>query len=169
MPAFTLPSGAVFSYTNGGIPSSNKTNYVTLWSGLHLEYELRRPGTFQSLAVLELSNGVRVIAPNRREYDGSTPHPDELDLLMNGGEAEKEAFIVEMGRDLALLIAGLVTSLALPGGVAAAGWSLGSLALMAVVAAILYQLPTVVFGIPDPEGMSSSPNPKSLEPRWGLT
>ncbi|CAK5272541.1 unnamed protein product [Mycena citricolor] len=132
-----------------------------------------RPGTFQSLAALGPSNGVRVIAPNRREYDGSTPHPDVLELLMNGSEAEKEAFIAEMGRDFALLIAGLVESLSLPGGVAVAGWSLGSLVLMAVVASmeslpedtrrtlsssvrsiILYQAPAVVFGVPIPEGMS---------------
>ncbi|CAK5275957.1 unnamed protein product [Mycena citricolor] len=169
MPSFTLPSGIVFSYTDSGIPTSNKTNYVTL---VLIHGIMFNNGTFQSLAALGPSNGVRVIAPNRREYDGSTPHPDELDLLMNGSEVEKEAFIEEMGRDLALLIAGLVESLSLPGGVAVAGWSLGSLAIMAIVASmeslpedarrtlsssvrsvILYQPPTVVFGIPNPEGM----------------
>ncbi|CAK5276249.1 unnamed protein product [Mycena citricolor] len=138
-------------------------------------------GTFQSLAALGPSNGVRVIAPNRRDYDGSTPFPDMSELLVNGSEAEKEAFIAEMGRDFALLIAGLVESLSLPGGVAVAGWSLGSLVLMAVVASmeslpedtrrtlsssvrsvIVYQPPTVVFGIPNPEGMYVLPADSTL-------
>ncbi|CAK5275941.1 unnamed protein product [Mycena citricolor] len=133
MPSFNLPSGIVFSYTDSGIPTSNKTNYVTL---VLIHGIMFNNGTFQSLAALGPSNGVRVIAPNRREYDGFTPHPDELDLLMNGSEAEKEAFIEDMGRDLALLIAGLGESLSLPGGVAVAGWSLGSLAIIAIVASM---------------------------------
>ncbi|CAK5272515.1 unnamed protein product [Mycena citricolor] len=85
---------------------------------------------------------------------------------------EKERLLAEMGRDLALFIAGLIDTLSLPSGVAVVGWSLGALKVLSIVAAleklpdgtrqtlrgsvrsmILFQSPTVVFDIPDPKGL----------------
>ncbi|CAK5266496.1 unnamed protein product [Mycena citricolor] len=187
MPSFTLENGVDFSYTDSGAPQDKQTGYVTLillhgimfHNGKAIAYACRAdqihlpPGTFASLAEIGPSNGVRVIAVNRRGYPGTTPYSaEEMSLFVNGHEEDKERLLAEMGRDLALLIAGLVASFSLPARVAVVGWSLGCLQVLSIVASvehlpeqarrtlrgsvrsmILFQGPTMVFAIPHPEGL----------------
>ncbi|CAK5282969.1 unnamed protein product [Mycena citricolor] len=174
MPSLTLESGVSFSYTDSAVPESNKTDYVTLL--------LIHGGMFHNgnLAAIGSSNHVRVIALNRREYPGSSPYsPQELDLLTRGSEAQKSQLLAEMGRDLALFIAGVAASLSLPGSIAVVGWSVGSLMVLSIAASmdmlpedarqtlttsvrsmILFRHaegPSVAYGMPDPEGIDIPP------------
>ncbi|CAK5266495.1 unnamed protein product [Mycena citricolor] len=170
MPSFSLRTGVSFSYTDSGAPRNQQTDYVTL---ILLHGIIFHNGTFASLAAIGPSNGVRVIAINRRGYPGTTPYSaEELALFVSGNEDDKERLLADMGRDLALLIAELITSLSLPAYVAVVEWSLGSLQVLSLVASIetlpqdargtltrsvrsmiLFQSPSVIFGVADPQGL----------------
>ena len=90
---------------------------------------------FQKLLSIAPSKGVRVIAPNRRPYPGSTSFTDEETRIFKGQkDRDKDEWMKTHGHHVAQLIDTLIRRHDLPpvspdgqtGGVAILGWSLGA-------------------------------------------
>ena len=97
--------------------------------------------TFSRLLPLAKNRKLRVIAPNRRDYSGSTLFTEkELDQLKSTDKHANLMFFRNRGLELAKFIAWAVKNLGLPrkvpeagghGGISVMGWSLGNATTMA--------------------------------------
>ena len=102
-------------------------------------------GNFDRLLPLSKKYNIRVIAFNRRDYEGSTPlSTQELEAL-NGDDADAHAeFLRERGLEIALFIGWAIKEKSLPpikiegasasGGIVLLGWSLGNITTLAFLA-----------------------------------
>ncbi|KAJ7618527.1 hypothetical protein FB45DRAFT_931848 [Roridomyces roridus] len=171
MPTLTLPSGVEFFYTDSGTPD-NASDYTTL---LIIHGHTFHSGTFGRLSAVAPSNSLRIVCVNRREYPASSPYnPAELAAFMTGTTEQRTSILAQQGHDLALFLDGLIVDLALPeaGGVAVAGWSLGTIFLTSLICSmetlpqatqerlsdfvhtiILLQCPSLSLGLPTPLGL----------------
>jgi len=107
-------------------------------SVLHFN-NVRTSGTFQRFVPVAFSRSIRVICINRRHYPGTTPFTEVEKTILTSGEAnEREILVENIGKDLALVIAGLIRECMIPqaGGVTLTGWSQGTLSLLALVSVI---------------------------------
>ncbi|KAJ6483805.1 Alpha/Beta hydrolase protein, partial [Mycena vitilis] len=170
MPSLTLKSGVVFFYTDSGaVPSCS--DYKTL---VIIHGHTFHSGTFKRLTPFAQPNSLRIISVNRREYPGSSPYSaQELSAFVEGDDAERASFLEQQGRDLAMFLDGLIDELSIPktGGIALAGWSLGTLFLLSLIASVetlpaavkerlcdfvhtvvLLQCPSLALGLPTPSG-----------------
>ena len=79
---------------------------------------------------------MRIISVNRREYPGSSPYsPEELTAVLDGTEAERANLLEQQGRDLELLVDGLIEELLIPqaGGIALVGRSMGTIFALSLI------------------------------------
>lgn len=96
-------------------------------------------GIFHPLFPLAPGHGLRLITLNRRAYEGTTPYTEEEVKVIEDGNAEKSAKLWEkQGIYLALFVDRAIQKLNLvKGTVAIVGWSLGSMFVLLLSAAIL--------------------------------
>jgi len=122
-------SGAELSYIDSGPPS--KSPYITLFAvhGMCFTNLI-----FQNVQPILLAQGVRLVAPNRRHFPGSTPYtPEELGVVLGGSEEQKDAWVASRGHELLTFIDTFCQKHNIPpisadgksGGIAILGWSLG--------------------------------------------
>lgn len=152
MPTLTVRKDVEFHYTDSGpIPNTPYTTVIiihghTFHNGTLLElyrsYKLLTQtiiGIFQRTLPIASAHSLRVICVNRREYPGSSPYTaEELRVIAHGCDAERKEFLHQEGILFALFIDGLIQQLSLPkeGGVAVAGWSLGTVLSFGVLSSI---------------------------------
>ncbi|KAK7053764.1 AB hydrolase-1 domain-containing protein [Favolaschia claudopus] len=181
MPSLTLQNGVVFGYTDSGALTES-TSYKTL---VFIHGHTFHNGVFQRLNPVAKSNGLRVIAVNRREYPGSSSFSDEeLAKFATGTDAERATLLEQQGRDLAMFLDGLITDhLPQTGGVALVGWGMGNLFLMPLVACIstlpeatrkrlssfvrsiiMMHAPSFAFALPTPSGKLIPPTDPKIPP-----
>ncbi|KAF9002893.1 hypothetical protein BDQ17DRAFT_1480913 [Cyathus striatus] len=185
MPSLTVKHGLTYFYTDNGAP--NAQNYKTMiiihghtfhsgefrYVTAYIIYN-SCTGAFQRLNPVATAKGLRLICLNRREYAGSTSFTqEEIKTLNDGSETERENLLAQQGVEYALFVDGIIKECELPkeGGVIIAGWSLGNLFLLSILAsisslpsevqerltthltrAILWDPPSQVIGVKNPEG-----------------
>ncbi|KAF7291766.1 AB hydrolase-1 domain-containing protein [Mycena chlorophos] len=182
MPTFKLTNSLKFFYLDSGT-TGLQPMYTTLFA---LHGGSFFSGTFKRLLAAAPNHEFRIIAINRRGYPGSTPYsPAEAERILTGGEDARAAYLSETGRDLALLLDGLITELSIPSHVMLLGWSLGNVSLLALVDTIrgsslpggtkerlrqrvkdvvLFQANIDALGIEYPPGLISPPLDPSIPP-----
>ncbi|THH12476.1 hypothetical protein EW146_g7663 [Bondarzewia mesenterica] len=140
-------AGTELSYVDSGAPS--KSVYITVFAVHGMVFT---SPVFQKVQGLALKAGLRFVAINRRNYPGSSPFtPDELNVIMQGTDEQKDAYMKARGHEIATFIDLFVQKHNLPpisddgktGGVVILGWSLGNSMSMASIAN-LDTLPTDV-------------------------
>ncbi|THU97254.1 alpha/beta-hydrolase [Dendrothele bispora CBS 962.96] len=135
MPEFVLPNNIKFFYEDSGAPASQ--SYATFFI---IHGHTFHSGLFKRIIPVAHARNYRMIVVNRREYPGSTPYTEEeLKVFAEGPDDNaRMKLLLSEGSNLALLLDGLIQSLSLPqsGGVAVAGWSLGSLYALLLLASI---------------------------------
>nr|GAT56755.1 predicted protein [Mycena chlorophos] len=130
MPSFKLTNDLEFFYLDSGT-TGLKSTHTTLFA---LHGGSFFSGTFKRLLVAAPNHGFRIIAINRRGYPSSTPYSSaEAERILTGGEEARAAYLAETGRDLALLLDGLITELSIPSDIMLLGWSHGNVSLLALV------------------------------------
>lgn len=144
MPNLTVEGNIDFYYTDSGaVPATTYTTLLILHghsfhSGISFYLIVSRTvltclltisGIFQRLSSIAASSQLlRVICVNRCGYPGSTPYTaSEVEVINNGSDSEREAFLLKQGYHLGLFVDGLIDRHRLPkqGGIAIAGWSQG--------------------------------------------
>ncbi|KAK7055271.1 Alpha/Beta hydrolase protein [Favolaschia claudopus] len=164
------------SYLDTGAPP-RVTNYPTIFA---IHGMIFTNLVFQKLMDLAPSQGVRVVAINRRPFPGSTPFTDaELNVIYTGGsgDAERQTQLDNRGREISNFIVNFITQNRLPpisndgktGGAIILGWSVGApyamaalssadslpLASRVVLAAylrsvVIYEAAPIAIGLPTP-------------------
>jgi len=139
----TLPvdaNGTVLAFTDSGKPGSD--NYITIFAVHGMGYNNL---IFKRVAALVASKHIRLVAINRRQYEGSTPYTEPEGMIpITGSDDDKAGFIVSRGIELANFIDAFIQKNDLPpisndgktGGVAILGWSAGNLLTCAAIANI---------------------------------
>jgi pimeloyl-ACP methyl ester carboxylesterase len=96
-------------------------------------------GIFQRLFAVAPVHGLRIITPNRRAYNGTTPYtPEELRVLNSGTSEERVKVLDDQGIYLALFVDRAIQEFGLAKGkVAIAAWSLGTAFLLMLLGAIV--------------------------------
>jgi len=160
----------VFGFTDSGSVTGGG-DYTTL---VIIHGHTFHSGTFQRLNPFAQPNSLRIISVNRREYPGSSPYSaEELTVFVEGTDAERTSLLEQQGRDLAMFLDGLIKELSISqtGGIALIGWSMGTIFLLALIAAIetlpaatqerlttfvhtaiMLQTPSLALGLPTPSG-----------------
>lgn len=95
-------------------------------------------GIFKRLFPVAAAHGLRIITPNRRAYDGTTPYtPEELRVLNSGTPQERAKVLDNQGIYLALFVDRAIQEFGLAKGKVAIGaWSLGTTFLLMLTGAI---------------------------------
>ncbi|KAK7046737.1 Alpha/Beta hydrolase protein [Favolaschia claudopus] len=165
-------NGTVLAYTDSGKPASDV--YITIFALHGMGFN---GGIFKRLAAVAPKKNIRLVAINRRQYEGSTPFGPEAAIPITGSEDEKTKFLASRGIELANFAATFIEKNNLPpisadgktGGVAFLGWSAGNNLTCAAVANIdglsagaqarlrshlrahiMYEAPSIVIGLPLP-------------------
>ncbi|KAJ7764874.1 Alpha/Beta hydrolase protein [Mycena metata] len=126
-------TGVELSYIDSGPPSAHEP-YTTIFA---IHGMIFSNVVFQRMIALAPTQGVRVVAINRRGFPGSTPFtPEEFNVNLTGGsgDAEREAQMEARGHEIATFIAIFIQKFDLPafsgagrpGGAILLGWSLGA-------------------------------------------
>ncbi|KAI0340787.1 alpha/beta-hydrolase [Trametopsis cervina] len=146
MPTISIDEhGTSVYYVDSGAPPGS-TDYTTLimYHGYVVHAHI-----FRRMFPHAAAHNLRIIAPNMREYPGSSQLSDsQLACFHSADEEEQETVIVELGKDAALFAARVTLQENLPlpakvggvkaGGVCLVSWSAGGATLMA----LLSYLPT---------------------------
>lgn len=136
MPTLAATKDVSFFYTDSGAPPSATYTTIVLIHG-HTWHS----AVFDRLLPLARTRNLRLICVNRRLYPGSTPYtPEEAAQIAS---PDPSGVLAAQGVLLALFIARLPAALRLPrpqhgraGGIALAGWSLGTLFVQLVLSAL---------------------------------
>ncbi|KIJ43828.1 hypothetical protein M422DRAFT_779668 [Sphaerobolus stellatus SS14] len=128
-------SGSRFFYLDSGKPENEDYTTIVMVHGTTFH-----SGTFKRLFPFAPGKKLRLICPNRRDYQGTTLYSDkELAQLQQGNEEELRDFFRNRGREWAGFLDGLINELQIPkpletssgnsghGGLVLLGWSLGAL------------------------------------------
>ncbi|KAJ7021455.1 hypothetical protein C8F04DRAFT_1273673 [Mycena alexandri] len=130
-------TGVELSYIDSGPPAAHGP-YTTIFS---IHGMIFSNVVFQQMMALaptqHYTQGVRIVAINRRGFPGSTPFtPEELNVTLTGGsgDAEREVQVEARGHEIAMFIAIFIQKFDLPpfsgagrpGGVVLFGWSVGA-------------------------------------------
>ncbi|KAG6825948.1 hypothetical protein H0H92_001758, partial [Tricholoma furcatifolium] len=169
--------GIELSYLDSGTPSSSASVYTTIVAihGMCFSNLI-----FERILPIACNKGARFVAPNRRQYPGSTPYSsEELDIVLTGAtDVVKESQLQQRGMEMGRFIDELILTSGLPpisadkksGGIILLGWSLGSALALATLASahnlpaetqvrlgsyirsvILYDPAPIILGLPTPE------------------
>ncbi|GJJ16022.1 hypothetical protein Clacol_010301 [Clathrus columnatus] len=136
------------AFTDSGAPS--QTPYITIIAVHGMCFS---GAIFQKTQELAPRKSIRFVAINRRNYPGSTPFTaSELEVLTQGSEEEKTAWLDARGHEIANFIVRFIEKENIPpvtgktGGVILLGWSVGVGEANATIAAA-DSLPTPVRSI----------------------
>ncbi|KAF8649634.1 hypothetical protein AX16_005722 [Volvariella volvacea WC 439] len=129
--------GTKLFYIDSGAPRSSTYTTIFAIHGLTFTGEI-----FRRIMDLAPAANLRIVAVNRRCYPGSTPYnATENDILLNGSDVQKQAFLDAQGMQLLTFIDKFTVDNQLPittpartGGIALMGWSLGNSLTLAAVA-----------------------------------
>ncbi|OBZ69050.1 hypothetical protein A0H81_11212 [Grifola frondosa] len=142
MPLAPLGHSVHFFYTDTG-PPANSATYTTL---VLIHGIIFHQATFRRLYPFAAQHNLRLVAPNLRDYPGSTPYtPHETDAFANPHTHVQDAAIQAYGAEIAAFLAWLIKTHDLPpvttpansaaaGGIALLGWSGGNTATLAMLA-----------------------------------
>ncbi|KAG5651399.1 hypothetical protein H0H81_008781 [Sphagnurus paluster] len=168
-------SGVELSYIDSGIPKAHD-RYTTIIAIHGLCYTNL---IFQRINTVAHEKGVRVIAPNRRSFPGSTElSPEDFDILTKGGtDEQRDTLIQARSHEIATFIDNAIQTLGLSpisddgksGGIVLLGWSIGAALALAAIAhsttlpvevrdrlskhirsLVLYEAAPIVLGFPAP-------------------
>jgi len=126
-------------YYDSGAPSGSQ-NYTTIFM---IHGHTYHSPIFDPLLPLASKFNLRFVAVTRRDYVGSTPFSqEELDSLRNGDMKTKKDFLKQRALEVALFMDKFITQNGVPkasaggteGGIALAGWSIGNVTGLSVVA-----------------------------------
>lgn len=127
-------AGTELYYIDSGAPTrpDSVQDYITIFAIHGIVYN---GAIFRNVIELAPQSGLRIVAPNRRGYPGSTPlSSEDHKVLTDGTEEQKEEFVLARAVEIATFIHRFIEIHKLPrisddgksGGVALLGWSLGS-------------------------------------------
>ncbi|KAG5651396.1 hypothetical protein H0H81_008778 [Sphagnurus paluster] len=170
-------SGVELSYTDSGVPTESRDSYTTIVAihGMCFTNLI-----FERMKAVAYEKGIRIIAPNRRSFPGSTElSSEDFNVLMTGGtHEERDTMIQARGHEIATFIDTSIQTLNLcpisddgqSGGIILLGWSLGAALALAAIAhsttlpieargrlskyirsLVLYESAPIVLGLPTPE------------------
>ncbi|KAH8114764.1 hypothetical protein DFH11DRAFT_1508701 [Phellopilus nigrolimitatus] len=168
--------GTQFAYIDSGAPQSDTYTTVVCVHGYTFNAL-----NFSRLLPLAHKHDLRIIAPNRRDYAGSTPFSDiELDVLNGKDDHAHMDFLQKRGLEIARFLVWIISEKKIPqsngtsGGLALLGWSLGNVTTLSFLAHLgsypqeiiatlepylrtfcLYDIQNTYLGYPSPEGAYS--------------
>ena len=155
MPTLSATEKVSFFYADSGAPSSSAYSTIVIFHGyrwhsggalssLHTaraRTDFHPQAVFDRLLPLASKHNIRLICVNRRGYPGTTPFTPEEEAGLASSDPSQT--LAEQGIIFARLIAKLPDALGLAhpsgsdfGGIALAGWSLGTLFVRLVLTAL---------------------------------
>ncbi|KAI4520758.1 alpha/beta-hydrolase [Schizophyllum commune Loenen D] len=136
MPTLAATESVSFFYTDSGAPSLPAYSTIVIFHGYRWH-----SAVFDRLLPLAPSHNIRLICVNRRGYPGTTPFTPEEEAGLASSDPSQT--LAAQGVVFARFIAKLPDALGLPlpsahgeGGIALAGWSLGTLFVRLVLSAL---------------------------------
>ncbi|KAK7055262.1 hypothetical protein R3P38DRAFT_2846065, partial [Favolaschia claudopus] len=172
----TLPvdaNGTVLAYTDTGKPATDTYTTIFAIHGMNFNGLV-----FKRLGAAAAKQNIRLVAVNRRQYEGSTPYAGAEGFIpITGSDEEKAGFLASRGIELANFVSTFIEKNELPpisadgktGGVAFLSWSAGSTLPCAAIANIgslsadaqarfkshlrahvMYETPSLALGLPLP-------------------